>query len=243
MLSRKTKEEWIGFQKNHILVIDKIAEKESPSGKYTKKCDILLVKCLLCNIEYEIESSSLIWNDIKSCKKCSTQKYKYIGKKQGKLTVLNQYHKRDLRGISQIWLECICECGNKRDLTANSFRHDKVICCKDCKSKYCKYILLPTNIKKYFKKITKRRDTIEFKITEEYIYQLLKSQNFKCLLSGLDISFEEGTASLDRIDSSKGYIEGNVQWVHRFINFMKQEMTQEDFLRYCKLVTINMNLI
>jgi hypothetical protein len=32
------------------------------------------------------------------------------------------------------------------------------------------------------------------------------------------------TASLDRIDSSKGYIKGNIRWVSRAINWMKNNM-------------------
>ena len=55
-------------------------------------------------------------------------------------------------------------------------------------------------------------------------------------MSGLELRFQttrkdyDATASLDRIDSSKGYIKGNVQWVHKNINYMKQEMTNEEFL-------------
>jgi hypothetical protein len=41
------------------------------------------------------------------------------------------------------------------------------------------------------------------------------------------------------IDSSKGYIEGNIQWVHKDINNMKWDFTQEEFINYCKLVANN----
>lgn len=40
-------------------------------------------------------------------------------------------------------------------------------------------------------------------------------------------------ASLDRIDSSLGYIEGNVQWVLREINFMKGNLDEEYFKNIC----------
>jgi len=50
---------------------------------------------------------------------------------------------------------------------------------------------------------------------------------------------KQQTASLDRIDSSKGYIEGNVQWVHRKINMMKQSYTQEEFIELCQAVVRN----
>jgi hypothetical protein len=44
------------------------------------------------------------------------------------------------------------------------------------------------------------------------------------------------TASLDRIDSDKGYAEDNVQWVHKKINSMKQTMRDELFIEMCKRV-------
>jgi hypothetical protein len=47
------------------------------------------------------------------------------------------------------------------------------------------------------------------------------------------------TASADRIDSSRGYVEGNVQWVHKWINLMKLDHSQHDFISYCAAVAIH----
>lgn len=89
---------------------------------------------------------------------------------------------------------------------------------------------------------------LDFKITKKYIYDLFILQNKKCLLSGLELSLPQDnqdflnrdfTASLDRIDSSKGYIKGNVQWVHKKINIMKQNMTDDEFIKWCNLVSGN----
>ena len=44
------------------------------------------------------------------------------------------------------------------------------------------------------------------------------------------------TASLDRIDSNKGYTKDNVQFVHKDINWMKQDFEQNKFIEYCKKV-------
>jgi len=52
-----------------------------------------------------------------------------------------------------------------------------------------------------------------------------------------------GNASLDRIDSSIGYVNDNVQWVHKDINMMKRIYTQEYFIYLCKLVSENNNIV
>lgn len=82
--------------------------------------------------------------------------------------------------------------------------------------------------------------SLPFEIDMDYIWELYESQNRKCKLTGLDIHFKselygykDNTASLDRIDSSKGYIEGNLQWVHPDINLMKSDMDQNSFIDFC----------
>lgn len=81
------------------------------------------------------------------------------------------------------------------------------------------------------------------KITKEYAWDLFQKQNKKCSLSGLELIISNdnklNTASLDRIDSSKGYVEGNIQWVHKHINIMKNIYTQEYFIEMCKNVSNN----
>lgn len=44
-------------------------------------------------------------------------------------------------------------------------------------------------------------------------------------------------ASLDRIDSTKGYIKGNVQFVSTPINLMKQSMSDLETKQYLKQIS------
>jgi len=46
------------------------------------------------------------------------------------------------------------------------------------------------------------------------------------------------TASLDRIDSTKNYTIDNIQWVHKDVNKMKMDFSQEYFIEMCRLVTL-----
>ncbi len=90
---------------------------------------------------------------------------------------------------------------------------------------------------------------LEFALSLKYLQELLEKQNYKCSLSGVQLIFptclsiegrKQQNASLDRIDSNKGYIEGNVQWVHKIINNIKWELSQEDFVLWCNKVTKHM---
>lgn len=87
-----------------------------------------------------------------------------------------------------------------------------------------------------------RKRKLVFDITAKDIFNLFIKQDRKCALTGLDLCFRscygkwDGNASLDRIDSSKGYVIGNVQWVHKDVNKMKMDFKQDDFIRLCQLV-------
>lgn len=83
---------------------------------------------------------------------------------------------------------------------------------------------------------------IEFNITPEYVWNLWIEQNSRCKLTGIELNHKtiyEVTASLDRVDSTKGYIEGNVQWIHKKINFCKNSLSDDEFINICYLVVQN----
>ena len=92
---------------------------------------------------------------------------------------------------------------------------------------------------------------IPFNISIEYAWELFLKQNRKCALTGLDITFSQTkrtskmqcSASLDRIDSFLPYEEGNVQWVDKRVNFMKQRFPQDEFQRLCFLVSKHAGLV
>jgi hypothetical protein len=79
-----------------------------------------------------------------------------------------------------------------------------------------------------------------------FLYDLLhKKQNCCCALTGWPITIAdtiaedmagESTASLDRIDSTKGYTKENVQWVHKLVNRAKWNLEESQFLILCQAV-------
>jgi hypothetical protein len=48
-------------------------------------------------------------------------------------------------------------------------------------------------------------------------------------------------ASLDRIDSSLGYIIGNIQFISATANLGKGSMTHVEMIMFCKLIRDNWN--
>jgi len=90
-----------------------------------------------------------------------------------------------------------------------------------------------------YKSNAKKRN-IEFSVTIEYLWELLEKQNFKCAISGLPLTISSErmlfTASPDRIDNNLGYIKGNIQWVHKNVNFSKHTLSMKDFITLCKTI-------
>lgn len=148
------------------------------------------------------------------------------------------------------WL-CKCDCGGEKIVSSKCLLRNQTRSC-GCESHYKNkahknwkgYEDIPLDFFSNIKRSAESRN-IEFNITIEYLWNLLLRQNKKCALSGIDLSFSETrknkdkskTVSVDRIDSSKGYIEGNVQWVHKTINIMKNSLRDEEFIEFCKKVT------
>jgi hypothetical protein len=100
----------------------------------------------------------------------------------------------------------------------------------------------------YLLKNRAHRKNLTFNLNGDYLWKLFLKQDKKCSLSGIELNFPEAwgskskthiTASLDRIDSSKGYVVDNVQWVHKTINTMKMDMSDKQFISLCKMVANN----
>lgn len=185
---------------------------------------------------------------LNKCKKClgidKYRKYKK-GDKINHLTVLDYVYTKNKKKSSMILVQC--DCGNTRKLTASDFSKNKTCGCnrfiqgKEHQS-FAGYNNISLTKFNQYKNNAIRRN-IEFSVTIEYLDYLYLSQDKKCALSKLDICFgsskQHSTASLDRINSSKGYIEGNVQWVHKNINRMKSDFSEEYFIYICKLISEN----
>lgn len=165
-----------------------------------------------------------------------------IGKKFGNILVLSK---------EKNYVICQCDCGQIVKRNPHELRREGNKMCKNCRTK----AISKKNWKGcgdisgdfwYGIQQSSKKRNYEFQISIEQAWELFLEQNKKCALSGYDLQFtrirrnknEYITASLDRIDSSKGYIISNVQWIHKSINKMKMDLPQEDFIKWCKLIAL-----
>lgn len=81
----------------------------------------------------------------------------------------------------------------------------------------------------------------DFELNEELIKQKLIEQNNKCYYSGIEFTKKDGwdTFSIDRTDSNKGYTIENTKLVLSDVNFMKQELSENQFFELIEKIYKN----
>jgi len=167
------------------------------------------------------------------------------GKKFGKWTVLRR---TESSRSGHTRFECICECGNvKNVLSTHLIRGNSNHC-------GCYVLRGPEHpqwkghgeisadfwdsIKRGADGRKGRRTAVSFDITIQQAWDLFEAQSRRCALTGLALVMGQRhnhlrTASLDRIDNSKGYTIDNVQWLHKDINRMKGTFDEKYFIDMC----------
>ena len=95
-----------------------------------------------------------------------------------------------------------------------------------------------------FRRHLKRSRTrkCESSVTLEDLKYQFELQDGICPYSGWELTNEgpkHKRMSLDRIDSSKGYILGNIQWVCVMANYAKNDFTNENLLEFCEALHLS----
>lgn len=168
----------------------------------------------------------------------------FTGKRFGKILVLERdfekekYDKAKNIYFGTCW-KCSCDCGNFITLRASSFtRNDRRNTIRTCGRRHSEQgnQEIAGHYIKRLESNAKRRE-IEFNIDVDDIWNQFLKQERCCALTGWPLRFEKDTrkrtdqtASVDRIDSDKVYIPENIQIVHKDINFIKSDYSQEEFL-------------
>jgi hypothetical protein len=168
------------------------------------------------------------------------------GKSFGKLLVTGHSHVTKTKHNSSVhhWV-CKCKCGNTTIVRGDCLTLKGTMSCGCLRNREGKesktwkgYEEISATLWRQIKLGAKNRN-IFFNLKIKDIWELYLKQDKKCNLSGINLTFPKNAldissnASLDRIDSSKGYVISNVQWVDKRINFMKTTLKLDEFVDLC----------
>lgn len=100
-----------------------------------------------------------------------------------------------------------------------------------------------SNFRWYIKCIRNRGK--DYDIDCEYLKELWQTQNGICPITKKKLELRSHSynnksqpysASLDRIDNTKGYIKGNVRFVCLIFNYARNSFSDNDVINFCKIV-------
>lgn len=162
------------------------------------------------------------------------------GEEVGSWTLL-RYLTKNNRGY---W-ECECKCGEIFLVEVASLNRGRSQSCRACAMKSTRDTrIVPAHYWLKLNRHAEKRGHVVH-VTHQYAEQLLEQQCHRCALTGWEIGFGRGrrkngqhsdgetTASLDRVEPSLHYTAGNIQWVHKDVNRMKQAFSESRLLELC----------
>ena len=177
-----------------------------------------------------------------------------IGSKFNKLTIIESsesiikswgYKKGKPIYTSIYFYKCKCDCGNIRSFSKSVIKNGKMVDCGCTNLGILSYKGVSRRLIRIFKGQADAKGKY-WDLDIIYLGDLFEKQKGKCAYTGWELEIgthkTPKTASLDRIDSSKGYIKGNVQWVHKDVNIAKNIFSHENFLKMCLDIVKNQKL-
>ncbi len=192
-------------------------------------------------------------SDLKSrrglgCSKCRGERFSIpisIGQVFGDWTVtegpITDAHK------NSISYKCKCICGTEHYVSKYDLLEKRSVRCSKCSTKHTAKKTTEANgcvgeltLSRFNKlKTSAKLRSLEFNVTIKYLWDLFVEQNKTCAITGDKLEFSK--ASLDRIDSSIGYVPGNVQWVSIQANLSKHTMSMSELIEFCNKVINHAN--
>lgn len=169
----------------------------------------------------------------------------YVGKTFGKWHIISQSQP----GVKHPKMMARCVCGKEQRVNRDNVLSGKSTGCRKCSGRkrndnpsWSGYKDIPGLLFGMAKRGAADRH-MEFSISIEQLQEQWESQGGKCALTGVKLVMAskstDRTASVDRIDSKIGYVAGNIQFVHKHINKMKNNLDEQYFVEMCKLVAFH----
>lgn len=175
----------------------------------------------------------------KICKRCGKE---YIAKKaHGQFCGKSCGTKYRFENIKE---DHICDyCGEPFKKKSNSQRMCGNPKCHSLARVERSYRYLNGNVEAYISLLLKKKDRQNLSLS--YVLDLYHNQKGLCALSGREMTFIKKVdspkvhtnLSIDRIDSSLPYQEGNIQLVCAVTNIMKTTLTMEEMYEWCTSIS------
>ena len=172
----------------------------------------------------------------------------HTGKDFGLLTI-QQYRGHTACGHS-VWT-CLCKCGQAVDVMFQDLVRDKTSSCgcnqsprRELDNNWSGYGEISGALYSKIRNGANRRGII-FNVNIEDLWEIFVKQERLCALTGWPLWFAPvsasnkdvlRTASLDRIDSSKGYVKKNLRWVHKKCNALKMSFSDKELFELVRAV-------
>ncbi len=122
-------------------------------------------------------------------------------------------------------------------------RGGRVRSCKSCYTEQRKKVKIGSldgRLRAIFGNVTERKHK-GLDINLQDLKDLWEKQKGFCAYSGVPMTWDDSnrytTVSIDRIDSSKGYVRGNIAFCCFIVNIMKTDMPVEHFLWWCRNIS------
>lgn len=155
--------------------------------------------------------------------------------------------KQQKRGRSEFYCSRKCAGKTKKNLKhlskfKNNFLNTKYIRQKDKYAGFRWYM-------KVIKKSSKKRNQ-PYDVDIKYLEMLWKQQDGICPFTKQKLVFKKYSddnisvpysASIDRINNSKGYIKGNIRFVALMFNYARNRFSDDQVLHFCKQVASNVS--
>lgn len=133
------------------------------------------------------------------------------------------------------------ECGRcKRDKPRSAFRQGRRTC-RECTNDRRKVQRRSDPLRELCANAARRAELkgLGFNVTPEYLRGILRAQEGRCYFFKVPLFIDGSTAdslyqaSLDRLDNSRGYVEGNVALTCVAANLARNAYTPEQFAAFC----------
>lgn len=199
-----------------------------------------------CGNSINVTTSQLRAGNKKTCG-CRTQDTinNYVGRKYGNLTVI-EFDSKDKENRNLY--KCKCDCGNTIITSAKNLERGVTNNC-GCKTKEkrgrasrLKYGEAARNRVLSTYKHNAKNKNLDFTLTNEEMFELFKGKCHYCgekpskVYSNEKFYGEFIYNGIDRLDSSKGYIKGNVVSCCSVCNYLKSDYTEEEFINIIRKI-------